>query len=435
MLSTQKCIYACQRRDVPRDQCAAAIRPHIFIGVVNIDDLALSGRVAINLPAILVANSLGAGLMLVLLLSRHKHANFASLDGRLFLCMCHLSMALCVLEMLGFLLDGHTFAGARALNTLTSSLIFILYAVFACLWVCYVEYKLFASVDRLRRICPIAALPAIGICVLSIVNLFCEVFFIIDAANHYLRRPLCILPFALALCYMTYGALVVFRYRKRSERYLFMTILVYVVPVCLGVVIQFLNYGISLVWVATSFGLTSMYVNLQHEDYYVDALTGLYNRRYLYDRIAHLKRRHSHRVTPHVSGVILDINNFKSINDNFGHLEGDAALRTAAKLLLAAVDGAGIVVRYGGDEFVIMLEDASQSVRAQVRNRIAGAFDEFNAGRSRPYQMTLAMGSAELDIADPEEFFTEMDRNMYENKRRYYAESASEARARQQASI
>ena len=391
--------------------------------MINISNLAVSNGTAINYPIVFIANGLGVGLMLVVLLSRHKQTKFASLDGRLFMYMCQLSLALCVIETVGYVLDGRKFIGAHTVITIVNSLLFILFSILACLWLCYIDYKLFGSLDRLRRIYPFVCIPAIIVCIMGVLNMFIDVFFYIDADNHYIRKPLCVLPFILALIYMAYGALLAFKYRKRRDRYIFMTVIVYIIPVCLGIIIQFVYYGISLIWVATSFGIMSLYINLQHEFYYIDPLTGLYNRRYLYDHMEHLKFQKRRRPWIHISGLIMDINNFKSINDTYGHIEGDMVLRKVGKLLYGIVGGSGVAVRYGGDEFVIMLEDAYTQTRQHICKQINQGLAELNVRDQLPYEVSLAIGLAELDTTDTEEFFRDMDRHMYENKRVFYQQS------------
>lgn len=89
---------------------------------------------------------------------------------------------------------------------------------------------------------------------------------------------------------------------------------------------------------------------------YHDSLTGLPNRRLLDDRLAqavHLARRRERKLAV----MLLDLDDFKQVNDGFGHRAGDAALREAAQRLSACVRKADTLARYGGDEFVIVLSE------------------------------------------------------------------------------
>ncbi len=86
----------------------------------------------------------------------------------------------------------------------------------------------------------------------------------------------------------------------------------------------------------------------------LDALTGLYNQRYLYDTLRREYNR-SDRFNLKLSLIIIDIDNFKDINDTFGHQRGDEIIKEVAKLLQMMLRGYDFAVRYGGDEFIIVL--------------------------------------------------------------------------------
>src|SRR5690606_5610250 len=113
----------------------------------------------------------------------------------------------------------------------------------------------------------------------------------------------------------------------------------------------------------------------------VDPLTGLANRRHLQVLIRHVWA--SARRGKRFSVVLLDIDNFKAVNDTLGHLVGDRLLREVAEVLQEEVRGSDLVVRFGGDEFLIVLpEEAADGASALVRRiqaRLAGRV-EVSAG-------------------------------------------------------
>ncbi|AFL68683.1 GGDEF domain-containing protein [Sulfurospirillum barnesii] len=105
-----------------------------------------------------------------------------------------------------------------------------------------------------------------------------------------------------------------------------------------------------------------------------DGLTGLYNRLMFVtlfkQELQKVKRTHEHLFL-----VIIDLDDFKSINDNFGHLVGDLAIKTTATTLKNTLRTADIIGRFGGDEFVIAMLTSDKDAAAQSVNRILNAFN------------------------------------------------------------
>jgi diguanylate cyclase (GGDEF)-like protein len=105
-----------------------------------------------------------------------------------------------------------------------------------------------------------------------------------------------------------------------------------------------------------------------------DDLTGLLNRRYLYERLKdELARseRHGH----HLSLLMLDLDGFKTCNDSYGHLVGDQMLKHVADTLLNTVRSMDVVARYGGDEFMVILPETGQSVALEIAERLRNGAD------------------------------------------------------------
>ena len=128
-----------------------------------------------------------------------------------------------------------------------------------------------------------------------------------------------------------------------------------------------------------------------------DHLTGLFNRRYMEET---LEREVQRAIRKQLSlGIImLDIDDFKNINDTCGHAAGDEILRTLGQLLIQQVRGEDIPCRYGGDEFIIVLPDVSQEAtlkRAELICELAKYFDLKLEGKALELEsVTLSLGVA-----------------------------------------
>ncbi|HEY6808555.1 MAG TPA: diguanylate cyclase [Gemmatimonadales bacterium] len=123
-----------------------------------------------------------------------------------------------------------------------------------------------------------------------------------------------------------------------------------------------------------------------------DALTGLYNRRYLMETLANEARR-SRRLKHTFTVLMSDVDHFKQFNDAHGHLKGDEALRCVAKVLKDCSRDVDCVARYGGEEFMIILPETPTKGAVEVAERIRErlAAEQVAGGR-----LTLSIGVAEF---------------------------------------
>jgi diguanylate cyclase (GGDEF)-like protein len=127
----------------------------------------------------------------------------------------------------------------------------------------------------------------------------------------------------------------------------------------------------------------------------MDSLTGLYNRRFL-DAELKLELDRSARSKVPVGVLLCDIDHFKQINDEHGHLAGDIALREVARRLLNAVRNGDLVARYGGEEFVVLLPDSGREKLKEIGERCRRAFEEapFQLPHDHETLVTISIGGA-----------------------------------------
>ena len=117
---------------------------------------------------------------------------------------------------------------------------------------------------------------------------------------------------------------------------------------------------------------------------------------------------------------MMDVNDFKQINDHYGHSMGDQAIRVMGNILSKALPDGGIPIRYAGDEFVALLICEDPNEVFETMTEINRRLDVFNRSGAEPFKISVSMGYAKLDPSDTETFLREMDERMYEEKRRYH---------------
>lgn len=132
----------------------------------------------------------------------------------------------------------------------------------------------------------------------------------------------------------------------------------------------------------------------------IDPLTGLHNRRALDERFARLFEQH--RDGGHdLSVVMIDIDNFKSLNDSCGHAAGDSVLQFVGQLLQQSTRGTDLAVRYGGDEFALVLTGVNARGAAQIAARVVALFGQHARLVPTAPRPSLSAGVASIRVHQP----------------------------------
>ncbi len=146
----------------------------------------------------------------------------------------------------------------------------------------------------------------------------------------------------------------------------------------------------------------------------LDALTSLHNRRYFHDTLAREVAR-AHRYDRQLALVVLDIDDFKAINERVGHLSGDAVLAQLAERVRSVVRSADIACRVGGDEFAVILPESALADAEQLYRRLQFAVSTKSTGPAE--RLHLSAGIAELTREDDAiSFFERADEALFRAK-------------------
>lgn len=153
-----------------------------------------------------------------------------------------------------------------------------------------------------------------------------------------------------------------------------------------------------------------------------DYLTGAYNRRYILETLS-VEFMKSKRYSFNLSCILIDIDNFKSINDTYGHQVGDFTLKTISDLVQETVREVDIFGRYGGEEFLIILPNTkvcdAAIVAEKVRKKIAQLHFETGNKEAGTFMLTLSLGVSGIHTGNPatvEELLCNTDKALYQAK-------------------
>lgn len=371
----------------------------------------------VQLSQIVVSDASAFMLMLLLKLHMNRQAKISTLiDARLLSAMINLTMFQCALDTFVFWVDGKTFPAARELNIIGNVVYYILNVTISYLWPLFTEYKLNSSEAKLKKLAILSGIPLALTAIAVALTPFCGFLFTITEDNRYTRTQLnFLLPTVLIFIYLLLGIIKVYIHRRSKGKYMIFPVIYFVTPIVIAITVQAIFYGISLIYIGIAIGLTGIYLSTQSESAYIDQLCGVYNRRYYSDYIrafCNSKNKNSS-----ITGALIDMDNFKPINDNFGHDVGDEALVKFSSILRKNMSDIGFVVRFGGDEFVLITSQPESAAEKAVAN-ILKELDEINSSGESRYTLEFSYGIASITAdSSSDDFLKTMDSRMYEMKK------------------
>ncbi|MEI6131357.1 MAG: GGDEF domain-containing protein [Bacillota bacterium] len=190
------------------------------------------------------------------------------------------------------------------------------------------------------------------------------------------------------------------------------------VPIVTGAILQMIFFGSTTLWAGMTFAILLINSSLQNTLVTTDYLTGVFNRRELDEYVNYALSKFDENA---IARIFVDIDKFKSINDNYGHIEGDNAIRTIAVLINQNLRKGDFLSRYGGDEFVVIPKANDNEKLNRIIEGIRTTVDEYNLRSSKPYKLSLSMGFDIYYGKDKNEFFALLDKHMYDEKRRKHS--------------
>ena len=370
-----------------------------------------------NLESIYVANIIGIILLAVMIVCNLWRLQNRTQANKNLLAMMFLTLLSCVADPISYTMKGLPGLLPKFAVYATSTWLFAANMLAVFCWNRFLAYYLNGSMGKWSRRM-LNTTVSIGL-LLLFVNFFYPIVFSIDDENLYSREIF--YSFFLVVDYLlVINSLITYYKSKKNGGLLkFFPIWVYIIPIFIGGVVQSLFYGISVIPTSIAISIAGILASLQNEMIYRDALTGIFNRAYLDYKLKKFEKRSKQDIT----GLMLDLNDFKRINDEFGHSVGDEALIATTKILQKAIGSHGIVIRYAGDEFIALINTQDESVTQTYIDKILRLFENYNQNSGMPYKLSASIGSHKLNLKEEsvDSFINTIDSRMYEDKKAFYA--------------
>lgn len=343
------------------------------------------------LPTVYVANVIGLTLIIILFfenLWRFKEWNSENKSIMFFLVGC---AAACILDPLAYSFDGYPGFIGWCFVFFSNSLLYITNVFISYFWVNFMAQHLDGKITRLHKRWLIS-LILLGIIEL-VVNFFIPVSFSIDANNVYKREIGYFSFLLLNLIIVADGLIYYFRSRRKGGILKSFPVLGYIFPVVVAIVVQSAFYGVSVISAMIAVGAACILAGLQNERHFLDELTGLYNRFYLYDFLKKIKGSDAR-----VSGLMVNVKRLSSINEKYGYQEGDKAIIAASRLLKVGVGDMGTAIRYTGNEFIVLVNTQADFCIKVCIEEIRRNFKHFQGENPKGYGLPIEIGYSKLDF-------------------------------------
>jgi len=371
----------------------------------------------LNFTFSLILNTYSIILLSIVCLHSLKQTERESLQYRLYMMMLQITILMLVVDILSRF-DGRPDTIYPIINHFGNFLIFLFNPILPSLWLLYVHYQVFYSKKKMILLLyPLLAINAAN-AVLLILSQFFGWFYFIDSDNIYHRGSLFGLSISFTLVITLAAFFLIVTNRKKIEKKYYFSLVFFALPLYVCVILQVRFYSMPLMLNSAVLSLLIVFLNIQNQNMYIDYLTGVNNRKkletYLKEKISTSTENKT------FSAILIDLDNFKSINDTFGHDIGDNALETSVKLIKHCTGPNDFIARFGGDEFYIVL-DISQTRDLELTIlRINSCIEKYNESSSQPYKLGFSMGYAVYDSHSHMnllEFQKQLDKLMYEKKR------------------
>ncbi len=362
-------------------------------------------------------NTFALTVLFLIFFNIYQRADRYLIEQKLFLALLCSNALILVLDTIMWILDGKTGFLIRETYFLVTALYYCLNPIISMMWSFYANYQIYRDEKRLKKLLVPMLIPVCFNTFLSFLSISGGFLFYIDANNVYHRGKFFYIMAVISYLYLMHTLILIILKQNKIQKHNFIPILVFAFPPFIGGILQSLIYGVSLIWVCMTISILIIFINIQNDQLYTDHLTGLFNRRQL-DH--YLQQKVENSAADNLqAGIMIDINSFKAINDLYGHSVGDEALEYTANILKKTFRRNDFIARYGGDEFIIIMEIKNRLDLKKAIDRLKETVAQFNSQKITPYTISLSVGYDYLEFKSEnpvQEFLKHIDRLMYEDK-------------------
>lgn len=255
--------------------------------------------------------------------------------------------------------------------------------------------------------------------ILNVSSLFTNWIFCFENNNSYMYGEYHFIYVLLIVIYMITSIIIII-YNGRPRHYLEkkdIYLLLFISIPTSTIIVQTMYYEVSLLTIGIALGLLIVFIERLAQLITIDNLTEINNR---YPFLRYVASKINMNTDELFFALIIDVDKFKLINDNLGHIKGDEALKIVTSILKQSCERSDCIARLGGDEFGVAGIRQIETDIQKLIEEIQEAIERQNSKKELPYELSISIGHAIYDKENHnsvEIFLDSADTNMYEAKR------------------
>ena len=355
-------------------------------------------------------------LLLILFGHTYFNMNRKNITNRLFMWIMGLTAFAIMLEILSVILNNPNLKQFMVMQKIVNVLGFTVTPIIPFLgYIFSKEWVNRYQKDKIK-LNKILLLPLLINGIMAFVSYSVNLLFYVTSENTYERGPLFFILPCVSYFYFGYNLYFIYKQRKRFSWWELRIFNLFYIAAGVFTGIQIVYSSYLTIWNGTAMMIVIIYIFILNDQVHRDRLTGLEN----YSSYERYIENISFKKINKLFIINIDIDDFKSVNDKFGHNEGDEALKMFANLLIESFSlRRKKLIRVGGDEFLILLEVERKEIVDNYIQNLNKNIEAYNKTKEKPYELKFSYGVACCSNSkeDIHDILKCADKLMYEQKR------------------
>lgn len=355
-------------------------------------------------------------LLLILFGHTYFNMNRKNITNRLFMWIMGLTAFAIMLEILSVILNNPNLKQFMVMQKIVNVLGFTVTPIIPFLgYIFSKEWVNRYQKDKIK-LNKILLLPLLINGIMAFISYSVNLLFYVTSENTYERGPLFFILPCVSYFYFGYNLYFIYKQRKRFSWWELRIFNLFYIAAGVFTGIQIVYSSYLTIWNGTAMMIVIIYIFILNDQVHRDRLTGLEN----YSSYERYIENISFKRINKLFIINIDIDDFKSVNDKFGHNEGDEALKMFANLLIESFSlRRKKLIRVGGDEFLILLEVERKEIVDNYIQNLNKNIEAYNKTKEKPYELKFSYGVACCSNAkeDIHDILKCADKLMYEQKK------------------